>query len=154
MIDEKNEKPDNVTDGNANQPEPDKKPNRRSFLKTTGAAAAGLALGHFILVGGSKKALATVADCPSMAADNCYSPSDWWSDGCSTFNPDTCYENGANTGDECGSGANDSRDACYTNNPTDEYDSCDYGSVDNPDVCGTDGYMGDHCAPLYNEPDV
>ena len=119
---------------------------RRGFMKglTAGALSSGLA--HFFLLGGGQKVWATFNDCASSAADSCPSPSKISSDWCSVSYPDTCFTNGKDSGDACGSGENDSKDQCTTANPGAGYDSCSE-NIDNPDVCNPPytAQDGDEC---------
>lgn len=111
---------------------------RRAFIRKTSIGAAAGALTHFLLLGGGGKVWATIGDCAT--SDNCPSASKQHNDDCKVgwfggVYPDSCLENGDNTGDVCGSGENDSIDICKAANPGSEYDSCDGGGVENPDEC-------------------
>lgn len=101
-----------------------------------------LGLAHFLVLGHSGKAWPIIADCPSTTADQCSSPS---LDDCSPPGPgypyfqDYCDTTSAERGlDACGSGANDSQDACFSAGTPAEFDDyCESGvsTPDNPDYC-------------------
>jgi hypothetical protein len=111
---------------------------RRDFLKRM-AAAGGLAgLGHFVVLGGARKAAADVLpDCSQVNPDLDCQIID--TDACFLTNPDTCSADGRFI-DSCV----ESPDGCTSGKPED--DIC---NVYSPDVCNPSVSGSDSCDPGF-----